>query len=204
LESLNFNIDNLKNEIARSNELAFRKLFDYFYPRLLNYAFVIIKNHESAEDIVLEVLHSIWENREKLKTIERIESYLYVCTKNKTLDQLRANSRLLNARINQPNYKEYITHQNPETEFINLELLEIVDKAILDLPEKTRLVYRLVKEDRLKYQEVADILGVSVKTINNQLVFAVKSVRECVLNYMSEQKQIPVLRSLKSLLFLNL
>lgn len=204
LKSSSFNIEKIKKKIGRSDRLAFRKLFNNYYPRLLNYSFVIIKNHESAEDIVLEVLHSIWEKRDKLKWIERFETYLYVCTKNKTLDQIRKNSKFLNVSFSKPHYKEYITHQNPEIQYLNMELLDIVDIAILNLPEKTRLVYRLIKEDGLKYQEVADVLGVSVKTINNQLVCAVKSVRETVTNYFSEQKQNPVVRSVKSLSFLKL
>lgn len=194
-----FNLDKIKDKIRRSDESAFKELFNYYYPRLLNYSFVIIKNHESAEDIVLEVLHSIWDQREKLNRIVRFESYLYVCTKNKTLNQIRENSKFLNVSFSKSHYKEYITYQNPEIHYLTIELLKIVDKAILGLPEKTRLVYRLVKEDGLKYQEVADILGISVKTVNNQLVCAVKSVRESVTDYFSEQKQNPVLRSLKSL-----
>jgi RNA polymerase sigma-70 factor (family 1) len=204
LKSSSFNIEKIKKEIGRSDRLAFRELFNNYYPRLLNYSFVIIKNHESAEDIVLEVLHSIWVKRDKLKWIERFETYLYVCTKNKTLDQIRKNSKFLNVSFSKPHYKEYITHQNPEIQYLNMELLEIVDIAILNLPKKTRLVYRLIKEDGLKYQEVADVLGVSVKTINNQLVCAVKSVRETVTNYFCEQKHNPVVRSLKSLSFLKL
>ena len=96
LKLSSFNIEKIKKKIGRSDRLAFRELFNNYYPRLLNYSFVIIKNHESSEDIVLEVLHSIWEKRDKLKWIERFETYLYVCTKNKTLDQIRKNSKFLN------------------------------------------------------------------------------------------------------------
>jgi RNA polymerase sigma factor (sigma-70 family) len=138
---IQFNIDKIKKGISKSDKAAFRELFNNFYPRLLNYAFVIIKNHEAAEDIVLEVLHSIWERRTKLKEIDRFENYLYVCTKTKTLDYHRKNSRLLKISFNDPHYKEYITHQDPEKQLIHKELFEVIDTAILNLPEKTRLVY---------------------------------------------------------------
>lgn len=194
------NIDNLVKRIAKSDESAFRELFNRYYPRLLNYTFVIVKNHESAEDIVLEVLHSIWERRANLSNIDRFENYLYVCTKNKTLDYHRKNSKLLNASFGEPHYKEYITHQSPEQHLLNAELIQILDDAILKLPEKTRLVYRLIKEDGLKYQEVADILGVSVKTVNNQLLSAMKSIRSNVTKYFSNDRQSPGFMTLRSLL----
>lgn len=204
MKSTIFNIDELKNKIQRSDKSAFRQLFDHFYPRLLNYSFVIVRNHESAEDIVLEALQMIWEQREKLERIDRLESYLYVCTKNKALDRHRKNSKLLNVSFSEPHYKEYITHQNPEIQFLNRELLEVIDRAILGLPEKTRLVYRLIKEDDLTYQEAADLLGVSVKTVNNQLVSAVKSIRISVTAYLSREKPTARFSVLKSLIFFQL
>lgn len=195
-------IDEIKAEIARSDEKAFRQLFDFVYPKLLNYAFVIIKNHDSAEDIVLEVLNNVWQQREKLPKIDRFESYLYVCVKNKTLDYHRKNSRMIQEQFSEPHFSEYITHQNPENQLLNKELLETLDRAILCLPEKTRLVYRLVKEDGLSYQEAADVLGVSVKTINNQLLHAVKTVRNTITSYLSSHNNGGFFKSLKSLIIM--
>lgn len=197
-----FNIDQIKEKVIRSDEVAFRELFDEYYPRLLNYAFVIVKNHESAEDIVLEVLHNIWQQRGKLSKIDRFESYLYVCVRNKTLDHHRKNSKMLQEQFSEPHFSEYKTHQNPEKQLLHKELLETLDRAVLSLPEKTRLVYRLVKEDGLTYQEVAEVLGVSVKTINNQLLYAVKTIRVTITSYLSSQNSGGFLKSLKSLIFL--
>ncbi len=201
MKAIQFNIDKIKKRISKSDEAAFRELFDNFYPRLLNYTFVIVKNNESAEDIVLEVLHSVWERRANLKEIDRFENYLYVCTKNKTLDYHRQNSRLSKLSFSEPHYNEFITHQDPEKQLIDKELFEVIDHAILNLPEKTRMVYRLVKEDGLKYQEVADLLGVSVKTVNNQLLSAVKAIRLSVTAYISKDRSKSIFRVLKSLIF---
>lgn len=195
----NFNIEKLAKKISESNESAFRDVFDYYYPRLLNYAFVIIKNHESAEDIVLEVLHSVWERRSKIHQIENLNTYLYICARNKTLDYHKKDSRLINVAFDEPHYEEYITHLNPEIRLINKELIETIDKAILNLPEKTRMVYRLIKEEGMKYQETADLLGVSVKTVNNQLLSAMKEVRSCTTNYLNSDKENGFMRALKSI-----
>lgn len=202
MQAHHFPIDEIKTKIAGSDEKAFRVLFDFIYPKLLNYAYVIVKNHQSAEDIVLEVLQNIWHQRIKLREIDRFESYLYICVKNKTLDYHRKNTKMINEEFSEPHFSEYVTHQNPEVDFLNKELLEILDRAILNLPEKTRLVYRLIKENGLTYQETAELLGVSVKTINNQLLHAVKTIRMEINNYLSSHERDNFLRALKSLIFL--
>lgn len=196
-----FNIEKIKEKISRSDETAFRSLFNCYYSRLLNYAFVIVKNHESAEDIVLEVMQAIWKRRSKLKEVKSFDAYLYISTRNKTLDYLKKNSRFIHISFDKPHYEEYITHHNPEKHLLNKEFFEIIDKAILSLPEKTRLVYRLIKEEGLKYQEVADLLGVSVKTVNNQLLNAMKVIRENATEYLAIDKKSPVFKTLKSMLF---
>jgi len=196
-----FNIDKIKKKISKSDESAFRSLFNHYYSRLLNYAFVIVKNHESAEDIVLEVMHSIWKRRSKLKEIKNFDTYLYISTRNKTLDYLKKNSRMVHISFDKPHYKEYITHHNPEKHLLNKEFFEIIDKAVLSLPEKTRLVYRLIKEEGLKYQEAADLLGVSVKTVNNQLLSAMKIIRENATEYLAVDIKSPLFKTLKSILF---
>ena len=196
-----FNIEKIKHKISKSDEAAFRLLFNHYYPRLINYTFVIIKNHESAEDIVLEVLHSIWERRTKLEEVKNFENYLYICTRNKTLDYHKKNSKLVNVSFDEPHFEEYITHHNPENTLLNKELFEIIDKAILSLPEKARLVYRLVKDEGLKYQEAADILGLSVKTVNNQLLNAMKIVRQKTTEYLTKDKKSAIFKILKTILF---
>lgn len=199
MKKCDLDIERLTKRISKSDESAFREFFDYYYPRLLNYAFVIIKNHESAEDIVLEVLHSVWERRSKIHQIEMLSTYLYICTRNKTLDYHKKNSRLINVGFDDPHYEEYMTHVNPEIRLINKELVDTIDRAILNLPEKTRMVYRLIKEEGMKYQEAAELLGVSVKTINNQLLSAMKEIRSCTTTYLNSGKQNSFLKALKSI-----
>jgi RNA polymerase sigma-70 factor (ECF subfamily) len=181
-----FNIDKIKNGLLKSDETAFRDLFDQYYPRLLNYAFVIIKNHESAEDIVLEVLQHIWEKRATLNKVYNLPSYLYICVKNKTIDFHKKNSRLINTGFDKPHYEEYITSCNPENQLIDKELSDTINQAIMNLPEKARLVYRLVKEEGMKYREVAEILEISEKTVNNHVIRAMKAIRLEVTEYLKE------------------
>ena len=196
-----FNIDKILKKVAKSDESAFKTLFYHYYSGLLNYAFVIVKNHESAEDIVLEVMHSIWERRSKLNEIKNFDAFIYISTRNKTLDYLKKNSRLIYINFDKPHYKESITHHNPEKYLLDQEFFDLIDKAVLSLPEKTRLVYRLIKEEGLKYQEAADLLGVSIKTINNQLLRAMKVIRENATAYLADDKKSRLFKNLGTLFF---
>jgi RNA polymerase sigma-70 factor (ECF subfamily) len=106
---------------------------------------------------------------------------------------------LLKVREDEPLYREHITHHNPEQSYLDQELIEIIDRVVLGLPEKTRLVYRLVKEEGLKYQEAADMMGTSVKTINNQLLTAMKAIRKAVQAYLADDHDASVFRVIRSL-----
>ncbi|MEQ6122486.1 RNA polymerase sigma-70 factor [Reichenbachiella sp. MALMAid0571] len=196
-----FNIESIQHRISKSDEPAFRLLFNHFYARLLNYAFVIVKNHESAEDIVLEVMHTVWERRSKLHEVKNLANYLYVCTRNKTLDYHQKNSKLMGISFDDPHYNEFVVHHNPELHLIHKELFDFIDQAILSLPEKTRLVYRMVKEEGMKYQEVADLLGISVKTVNNQVLSSMKTIRQQATLYLNKDKKNPLFRTMLSFLF---
>jgi RNA polymerase sigma-70 factor (ECF subfamily) len=192
-------IDQILHRISRSDETAFRALVEYYHPRLLQYAYVILKSNEDAEDIVLEVLQGVWDRRQKIAEIERFDSYLYISVRNLALDHHRKNSRLLKVREDEPLYREHITHHNPEQSYLDRELVEIIDGVVLGLPEKTRLVYRLVKEEGLKYQEAADMMGTSVKTVNNQLLTAMKAIRKAVQAYLADDNDVSVFRVIRSL-----
>ena len=174
----------LKQRVYNSDIAAFKELFEYYYARLLNYAFVIIKNHGTAEDIVLEVMEQLWTKRSAILTIDNLTSYLYVCIKNRILDFLKKNSRLIHSPLGEKHYEEYITIRNPESNYLTEELIEVINNAILNLPEKARLVYRLVKEDGLSHKEVSEVLDISMKTVNNHIFRAMREIRLIVKKYL--------------------
>ncbi len=185
-----------------SDEKAFKKLFGYFYPGLLNYAFVIIKNHQIAEDIVLEVMQHFWERRHSIGNIENLTSYLYVSVKNKTLDQHKKNSRLIQVAFDKPHYEEIVTFRNPESTLLTEELAGVINQAIMKLPEKARLVFRLIKEEGMSYKEVAETLDISVKTVNNNMLRAMKAIRQEVTRYLRDEGLGQSMRVIRSLLIL--
>jgi RNA polymerase sigma factor (sigma-70 family) len=93
---------------------------------------------------------------------------------------------LLSLDAESDNYKEFITRRDPEKLLIEEELFNTINEAVLALPEKCKLVYRMVKEEGLKYKEVAELLDISPKTVDNQVNHAMKKIREVVLEYLSD------------------
>ncbi len=203
MNELYFDSEKIIEEIAKnSNERAFRKFFDLYYPKLLHLSFSILKNDEVAQDVVLEVFEKVWEKRVGLLQIESIPRYLFVLVKNKSIDELRKRKELIVHESEGSKVVEKVLLLHPEKILLNKELSEKISEAVLGLPEKCRLVYRLIKEDGLKYKEVSELLNLSPKTIDNHLSNAMYRIRNEVASYLNDSKNYSwkVIRSVLSIL----
>lgn len=172
------NIESLLPNIAKGNEGAFSAFFKHFYPELLNYAISLLKSRYAAEEVLSCVFENIWRNKEKITEVKKINTYMFISVKNRCYNYLRDNKQIF---IDHPEGKEFslkITLENPESNYISKELRLAVLKSIEELPPKCQMIFRLVKEDRLKYKEVASLLDLSVKTVEEQMGRAVAKLRK--------------------------
>ncbi len=205
MEKKSINISNLVYRIAHENDdKAFRRFFDMFYARLLQLAYMILNNNEEAEDTILEVFTSVWEKRINLPQIESLNKYLYVLVKNRALDKLRKNKDMIHDALTDTTISKRIVSQNPENILLEKELLEKINQAVLNLPEKCQMVYRLVKEEDHSYQEAADLLNISRKTVDSHINQAMNRIRSCISEYLnrvdeSDKRQRKILRSMLSI-----
>ena len=165
---------------CNSDEASYRQLFDLFFPSLKRFAVTFVKDARQAEEIASDVLIVLWENRHKLAGIENLRIYLFVVARNKCLNLLK--SRLANPVISLEDIQVDIafTGKNPEQLYINTEMRRKIAQTINALPQRCKLVFKLVKEESLSYREVAAILNISVKTVDAQLVTACKKIAEAV------------------------
>jgi RNA polymerase sigma-70 factor (ECF subfamily) len=161
---------------------AFEFLFDAFYDKLLRVGLYYLEKDELAEDVVSEVFYTLWSNRRKLPKVENLENYLFTMTKNRCLSALRRKGRIM-LDDNFLAESQQIVLENPESNLISEEFIRFYNDRIQDLPPKCKLVYLMVKEDGLKYKEVADLLTISVKTVENHMVKAIAYVRNCISSY---------------------
>ncbi len=191
MKELYFNREKIIEEIASHGcEKAFREFFNIYYAKLLHLAFSIVRNDDIAQDVVLEVFEKVWEQRGGLNEIENITKYLFVLIKNKSIDELRKRKELIALESGESNLIEKVISQHPENILLNKELSERIEIAVLNLPEKCRLIYRLIKEDGLKYKEASELLNLSPKTIDNHISLAMSRIRKEVEVYLSDHKNI--------------
>lgn len=162
------------------DEAAYKELFCLFYKPLLRFAHTLCHSHEMAEEIVSDVFISIWQRRATLEEIHNLKVYLYISTKNAALKYLLRQQKRVAITIDDLQVELESQYNNPEQLMMTAEMLARVDQAIMHLPPRCKLVYKLIKEDGLRYKEVAEILGISVKTIDNQLAIALGKIGKAI------------------------
>ena len=167
----------LQEQVAFFNDQhAFKQLFKHYYTGLFQFATSIVKVREVAEEIVEDVFVKIWNKRSTITNISSLKVYLYVSVKNRCLNYI---NRQVDTQVLDLNQLDVICSEltpNPEDLMVASELLQLVNKAIHELPPKCRIVYKLVKEDGLTYKEVAEVLNISPRTVENHIAVAVRKI----------------------------
>lgn len=174
-------IQELQRRIAvYDDEAAYKELFKSFYKPLRQFAFSFIRNHESSEEIVSDVFIKIWEKRTELESILNLRVYLYIAIKNTALKYLLKEKKQTAISIDELEIELRSFHWTPEELVLTAEMLRKIEEAINELPPRCRIVFKLIREDHLKYKEVAEILNISVKTVDNQLTIALKKISKAI------------------------
>ena len=184
----NQNIKSLLTRISNeADEMAFKQFFDLYAGRLFQFSFSFLKNKLIAEEAVSDVFFKVWINRIDLVNIENIKAYLFKATYNTTLNYLDETSRKKAISLEDVEVDLGVDRICPETQLINKELKKIIEDAIESLPPRCKLIYKMAKVEQMKYKEIAELLGISVKTIDHQLTIAIKKIGEVIKQYLGEQ-----------------
>ena len=171
----------LQLRIARQeDQWAYKELFTSLYSYLIHFAKTLVKSKEPAEEIVSDVFIKIWEKRGELENIENLRVYLYISTRNKAFNYLEKQKRFVTNPLEDIPAEFTSVYLNPEQLMITADMLAIIQKTIDQLPPQCRIIFKLAKEDGLKYREVAAILNISPKTVENQLAIALHKIGKTV------------------------
>lgn len=179
-----------------------------YYDRLVNFVCGYVKQREPAEEIVSELFVRLWLKRSQLSLISSPEAYLYVSAKNAALNYCRDNPSFKSVPVDEA--VSGIAAASIAVPFSSLEDEELMMKlrqAIESLPARRKIIFKLVKEEGLKCREVAEILSLSVRTVENQLFKAVCSLAEDLDSYLGyrpggRNKRVLFLYTVLPLLFL--
>ena len=154
----------------------FRIFFDQHYQRLCSYALSFLKDEENCEDLVQDIFIKIWVNRQDLIGSDQLKFYIFSAVRNNCLTKLQKNKKYRIVEMNdEENGGEIIIKLDPEE--ATTEPTALIAKALDQLPPKCREVFLLSRISNLSYLQIADSLGISVKTVENQMGKALKILR---------------------------
>ncbi len=158
------------------DEQVFKDLYRQYFVKLYRFSASLVHNKESAEEIVHDVLINLWKKRNTFTEIENLDTYLYVSVKNLSLNYLRNERKHASEEIDVLYNNDNYISVDPESLMISAESVAKINATINNLPDRCKLIFKLIKEDGLKYKDTAKLLNLSVKTIENQLAIALKKI----------------------------
>jgi RNA polymerase sigma-70 factor (family 1) len=163
--------------IQKKDNKAFESYYKMHYKSFFVMACRYLKNTEQAEEIVNDVFMKIWEDGNKISIDSSLKSYIYRAIINRSLNEIQKNKKDLNLAIDLYNTQEesYELREIEENE-LKIKLFKAIDL----LPEQCRKVFQLSRFEELKQQEIADKLGISIKTVKNHITHALKQISKSV------------------------
>lgn len=172
----------LIQQLHSGSRQAFETVFRTYYKMMCTFAVYYTKDGEIAEEIVQDLFCKIWEKRSDLKINTSLKSYLYKSTYNHLLNHKRQEE------VSKKYVKSQLESRNNSFEntdsIIQKQLAQQIQKAIDSLPEKRREIFILSRNNGLKYQEIADVLDIKLKTVESQMVKALEHLRQQLKEYL--------------------
>lgn len=152
----------------REDQQAFEQLFHRYYPSLCKQAFLMVQCRCQAEEVVSDVFIRVWKNRRNLYINRKVRYYLHTAVRNQAIDYLRktVKERPFRSELSRDYQSRY---RNPAEEVISKEIQEEVQAAIDRLPPRGRYIFRLCKDQGMKYREIAEMLDISIKTVETHM-----------------------------------
>jgi RNA polymerase sigma-70 factor (ECF subfamily) len=169
--------------LSQKDEAAFEQVFKTHFKRLHAYAFTILRDEVEAEEMVQQVFFKLWERNENLSLSGSVSAYLYRAVHNESLNYIKHQKVRSNHQLHVAySMKNEVEH--PAKKVMAGELEKKIHTALNELPEQCRTIFQMSRFDELKYREIADKLGISVKTVENQMGKALKLLREKLVDFL--------------------
>ncbi|WP_316810228.1 RNA polymerase sigma-70 factor [Pedobacter heparinus] len=166
------------------DDQAFEQLFKTHFKALHAYALAILKDEDTAEEIVQQMFLKFWEKRTLLNIQSSVKAYLYKCVYHDSLNFLKHEK----IKTKYQDFASYTMNSHHEPASSKVEMTELeyrIAEALNELPEQCRTIFQMSRFEELKYREIAAQLGLSVKTIENQMGKALKLMRLKLADFLS-------------------
>jgi RNA polymerase sigma-70 factor, ECF subfamily len=159
---------------------AFEKLFRAYFPPLMSFSRKILGDEDDAREVVQQVFINLWEKRDEVDLSTSLKSYLFTSVNNRSLNVIRDRKKFSSEEV-----PEIAGEWDVSAQIESMELEEKIREIITSLPEKCREIFELNRKEGLKYNEIAALLDISVKTVENQMSKALRILREQLGKYLT-------------------
>jgi RNA polymerase sigma-70 factor (ECF subfamily) len=156
-------------------ERWFRLFVNGYRDKVTRFVSLFVDDRQACAELASDVFVSLWLHRDQIPEIEAIDNFLFAISKNVALNWLRK-KKLHLTDLDVDIFR--FTETTPESVYLSKERVEELNRAINELPHRTRMAFVLVREYGKTYNEAAELLSVSPKTIEKQIASAVKKLRE--------------------------
>ena len=166
--------DELIQRIKEADQAALEVLFERYYYALCDFAFQYVRSFDLTEEIVSDVFLNIWKRRERLNITSSFKAYIFRAVRNQSINYLKKENRDFDSLDLLEN--EASEEYQPDEELIFCELENRIEVLLNTLPPRRKLIFKLSRIEGFTYQEIADIFSISIHTVQNQMVQAVKTL----------------------------
>ena len=165
--------------IRRGDKQEFEKLFRSSYVSLVRYARVLLKDHDTAEEIVQDLFFRLWQGRENLKIESSLNGYLFRSVHNRSLHYIE-HLKVVSRHAGEIAAEAPAASDSVSEDIYYSELQDKVTRVLERLPERCRAIFRMSRFEGLKYNEIADKLSVSLKTVEADMGKALREFRKAL------------------------
>jgi len=183
-------LHNLKIDPLSENTVEddFSIIYEFYRPKLVVIVNSYIPSQEDAEEIIHDVFIKLWEKWDTLQITSNFTGYIYSMTRNACLDYLRAKKNKLTKEMSVEQQEFWLNHgalaDDMASSILANELQSLVDKAIEQLPEKCKKVFRKSRMEGLCHKEISEELEISPKTVENHMSRALRQLRVALSEYL--------------------
>jgi len=163
--------------IKKNNQKAFEELFNKYYQTLCDFSFMMTNDKSIAEEVVSDVFANFWIKRKKIIINKNLQSYLFKSTKNHTISQLRKNKTTFEF-IDEDKFSISSLSSLQENGKTKTEMKNEATNLLKIIPERSREVFVLHRYNEFKYKDIAEMLEISIKTVEKHMTKALRLLRE--------------------------
>lgn len=161
--------------LKKGEQSAFREIFHLYEKKLYAFVFTITKSHYSTEELLQEIFIKLWQERERIDTSLSFNAFVYTIARNLTYNHLR---KIANQENLKQELWQNISYLNAvENQIIYSEYEDILEDILKQLPQRKRSIYILSKQEGKTNEEIADLLGISQKTVKNHLWKTLQTIK---------------------------